>query len=143
MANKKNIQDELSSLESVKEIVKTGNIYPNLYSQMSYNISDLQKEEQGILDEIKELYADQGDFIIDKILENIHHAFIFEFMDGDGNLGDADEEVTVTRKALYNFSEDLYAKINAAKHLKSIFDKFNRIRDVKLKIDLAKKGVLI
>lgn len=45
MTNKKNIQDELSSLESVKEIVKTGNIYPNLYSQMSYAISDLQKEE--------------------------------------------------------------------------------------------------
>lgn len=141
MTNKKNIQDELSSLESVKEIVKTGNIYPNLYSQMSYAISDLQKEEQGILDEIKELYGIQGDFIVPKILESIHHAFIFEFMDGDGNMGDAEEEVTITRKRLFGFSEDIYATIDAVNHLMSVFNRIKYMQVIESRIELAKKGV--
>lgn len=143
MTNKKNIQDELSSLESVKEIVKTGNIYPNLYSQMSYAISDLQKEEQGILDEIKELYGNQGDFIVPKILESIHHAFIFEFMDGDGNMGDAEEEVTITRKRLFGFSGDIYATIDAVNHLMSVFNRIKYMQVIESRIELAKKGVLI
>lgn len=110
---------------------------------MSYSLSDLQKEEQAVYNEIKELYAAQGDFIIKDILKSLQHSFIFEFMDGEGNLGDADEEVTITRKNLYDFSGDLYAKADAIIHLKSAFDHFSRIRELKSRIELANKGILL
>ena len=134
---------ELASLAEVKAIVKVDHVDPNLYSQVFYTMQDTARLKDEIFDEITELNANQGDFIIAKILESILLSFISEFMDGDGNLGNAEEEVTVTRKSLYAFSGDLYAKIDAINHLKLIFDKFNRIRDIKQKIDLAKKGVLI
>ncbi|MDY7252039.1 hypothetical protein QHG78_02005 [Bacteroides sp. A1-P5] len=136
-------QEELNSLIGKKEIAKVGNWYPNLYSQMSYSIADLQKEEQAVYDEIKELYANQGDLIVNEILKSIHHSFIFEFMDGDGNLGNGSEEVTITRKNLYDFSGDLYAKVDAVIHLKSALDHFNRIRELKYRIELTNKGILL
>ena len=142
MGDKKK-QEELNSLIGKKEIAKVGNWYPNLYSQMSYSIADLQKEEQAVYDEIKELYANQGDLIVNEILKSIHHSFIFEFMDGDGNLGNGSEEVTITRKNLYDFSGDLYAKVDAVIHLKSALDHFNRIRELKYRIELTNKGILL
>lgn len=136
-------RSELASLAGVKEKVKVDRIYPDLYSQMFYAMQDIANLKDEIFDGIKELNANQGDFIIDKILESIYLSFISEFMDEDGNLENAEEEVIITRKRLFDFSGDVYAKLDAAKHLKLIFDKFNRIRDIKLKIDLAQKGVLI
>lgn len=136
-------QEELNALINKKEVMKVGNYYPNLYTQMSYSMSDLQKEEQAVYDEIKELYANQGDFIVNEILKSIHHSFIFEFMDGEGNLGNADEEVTITRKNLYDFSGDLYEKVDAIIHLKSTFDHFRRIRELKSRIELTNKGILL
>lgn len=137
-------RSELASLAGVKEKVKVDRIYPDLYSQMFYAMQDIATLKDEIFDEIKELNDMQGDFIVDKILDSIYLSFISEFMDDEGNLDNAEEEeVIITRKRLFDFSGDLYAKIDAAKHLKLIFDKFNRIRDIKLKIDLAKKGVLI
>ena len=64
-------------------------------------------------------------------------------MDGEGNLGNADEEVTITRKNLYDFSGDLYAKVDAVIHLKSAFDHFRRIREFKSRIELTNKGILL
>ena len=136
-------QEELNALINKKEVAKVGNFFPNLYTQMSYSLSDLQKEEQAVYNEIKELYAAQGDFIIKDILKSLQHSFIFEFMDGEGNLGDADEEVTITRKNLYDFSGDLYAKADAIIRLKSAFDHFSRIRELKSRIELANKGILL
>lgn len=136
-------QEELNALINKKEVMRAGNCYPNLYTQMSYAMSDLQKEEQAIYDEIKELYANQGDFIVNEILKGIYHSFISAFMDGNGNLGDADEEVTITRKNLYDFSGDLYAKVDAVIHLKSAFDHFQQIRELKSRIELTNKGILL
>ena len=41
-------QEELNTLINRTETAKIGNWYPNLYSQMSYSLTDLQKEEQAI-----------------------------------------------------------------------------------------------
>lgn len=136
-------QEELNSLIGKKEIAKVGNWYPNLYSQMSYSIADLQKEEQAVFDDIKELYTEQGDFIVGAILKSIAPSFIDEFMDGNGDLEDANEEITITRKKLYDFSGDLYAKVDAVIHLKSALDHFNRIRELKYRIELTNKGILL
>lgn len=87
-----------------------------------------QQLRQGILAEIEELYAYQGDFIIDAILDGISRAFIFEFMDGNGNLDDAEEEVTIKRKRLFAFSFEIYNRVKAVKHLKSAFDKCEQCR---------------
>ncbi|WP_270288955.1 hypothetical protein [Bacteroides thetaiotaomicron] len=136
-------QEELNTLINRTETAKIGNWYPNLYSQMSYSLTDLQKEEQAILDGVKELYTEQGDFIVSEILKSIYPSFVTEFMQGDGNRGDADEELSISRGQLYDFSMDLCTKVDAAIHLKSAFDHFHRIREIKYRIELAEKGILL
>lgn len=136
-------QEELKALTNRREVAKIGNWYPNLYTQMSRSLDDLQKEEQAVFDDIKELYTEQGDFIVDAILKSIAPSFIDEFMGGNGNLEDANEEITITRKELYDFSGDLYNKVDAVIHLKSALDHFNRIRKLESRIELANKGILL
>lgn len=141
--NDKKKQQELDSFVGREEAIRIGNWHPDLYTQMSHSLSEIQKEEQNILNDIQELYANQGDFILSHILDNIYQSFIFEFMDGDGNLEDGEEEVVITREKLFLFSSDLYSKIDAIKHLNSIYGRFDRIDTFKSRVDLAKKGVLI
>lgn len=143
MDDKKKKQEELNSLIGKKELAKVGNWYPDLYSQMSYSIADLQKEKQAVFDEIKGLYESQGDLMVIEILKSIYLSFIDRFMDGNGNLGDADEEVSFTRRKLFDFAGDIYAKIEAASYLKSALGHFHRIRDLESRIELAKKGILL
>ena len=100
-------QEELNSLIGKKELAKVGNWYPDLFSQMSYSIADLQKEKQAVFDEIKGLYESQGDLMVIEILKSIYLSFIDRFMDGNGNLGDADEEVSFTRRKLFDFAGDI------------------------------------
>lgn len=136
-------QIDLNDLIGKKEVIKAGNTYPDLYSQMSYSFSDLERTEQRILGEIKELYDDQGDFIVSEILKSICPSFINEFMQGNGNRGNGDEEISFTRNQLFDFSVDLGAKIEAAIRLKSVFDRSNLIREIKSRIELTKKGILL
>ncbi len=93
-------QEELNSLIGKKELAKVGNWYPDLYSQMSYSIADLQKEKQAVFDEIKGLYESQGDLMVIEILKSIYLSFIDRFMDGNGNLGDADEGYLYPQKVI-------------------------------------------
>lgn len=141
--NDKKKQQGLDCFVGREEAIRIGNWHPNLYTQMSYSLSEIQKEEQNILNDIQELYANQGDFILSHILDNIYQSFIFEFMDGDGNMEDGEEEVVITRERLFLYSSDLYSKIDAIKHLNSIYGRFDRIDTFKSRVDLAKKGVLI
>jgi hypothetical protein len=136
-------QEELNALINRAETAKIGNWYPNPYSQMSYSLTDLQKEEQAVFDGLKELYTEQGDFIVSEILKSIYPSFVTEFMDGDGTRGDAEEEVSITRGRLYDFSMDLSAKVDAAIRLKSAFDHFHHISAIKSRIELANKGILL
>lgn len=136
-------QEELSRLIDKKEVMKVGNCYPNLYTQMSYSMADLQKEEQAVFESIKELYNNQGDFIVAEILKSIYPSFVTEFMEGDGNRGNADEELSISRGKLYDFALDLGVKIDAAIHLKSALERFHRIRELESRIELANKGILL
>lgn len=136
-------QEELSRLIDKKEVMKVGNCYPNLYTQMSYSMADLQKEEQAVFESIKELYNNQGDFIVAEILKSIYPSFVIEFMEGDGNRGNADEELSISRGKLYDFALDLGVKIDAAIHLKSALERFHRIRELESRIELANKGILL
>lgn len=136
-------QEILSILINKKEIAKVGNWYPNLYSQMSYSIADLQKEEQAVFEDIKKLYNEQGDFIVAEILKSIYPSFVTEFMEGDGNRGNADEELSISRGKLYDFAVDLGTKIDAAVHLKSALERFRHIRELESRIELTNKGILL
>lgn len=136
-------QDELNALTNKQEVAKVGNLYPNLYTQMSHSIDSLQKERQAVFDEIKGLYDMQGDIMVIEILKSVYLSFVDRFMDGDGNLGDADEEISLTRGELFGFAGDVYTKIEAASRLKSALDHFHRIRDLESRIELAKKGILL
>lgn len=151
MVTDENISDDEDKKQQInldefigkKEVAKAGIHYPNLYSQVHSSLSKLEREERGILEEIKDLYFEQGDFIVDEIIKSIPSGFIDEFMEGDGNLGDADEEISITRKDLFKFSSDISTKVDAAIHLKSIFDRLQNAKEIKSRIRLAKKGILL
>lgn len=110
---------------------------------MSYSIADLQKEEQAVFEDIKKLYNEQGDFIVAEILKSIYPSFVTEFMEGDGNRGNADEELSISRGKLYDFAVDLGTKIDAAVHLKSALERFRHIRELESRIELTNKGILL
>ena len=136
-------QETLAAVIGKNETVKASGMYPNLYTQMALSIADLERLEHAVYNEIKELYASQGDAIVDDILKSIYPSFVSELMEGDGDRGDADEEISITRGRLYDFAGDIYLKVEAAIHLKSAMERFHRIREIKSRIELANKGILL
>lgn len=129
---------ELNSLSGKKETVKVENVYPNLYSQMSYTMGDIAKLKEELYEEIEGLYRESGDFAADALIKSIYSEFLEIFEPYEDS-----SDFNFTRDALKDFADDTYTKIRAAKSIREINNKISRIRSIKLKIDLAKKGVLI
>lgn len=129
---------ELKSLSGEKETVKVENIYPNLYSQMSYAMGDIAKLKEEIYGEIEGMCKESGDFAADALIKSIYSEFLEIFEPYEDS-----SDFNFTRDALKDFAGDTYTKIRAAESIREINNKISRIRSIKLKIDLAKKGVLI
>lgn len=69
----------LASLSNMKETVKTGHMYLNLYSQAAYSMQELAKTRDEILEEIRVLVFDSGDFAADALIESIYHELVTTF----------------------------------------------------------------
>lgn len=133
----------LADLAGKNAHVKAGNCYPNLQSQMSYALRDVADLKEQILKLNEELILQSGHFAADALIKSIYDEFVTQFMDSDANLGTGEEEVTITRKELYEFAANTYYKIEASKTLRKIGNNFDSIFHVEKNIDLAKKGVLL
>ncbi len=57
--------------------------------------------------------------------------------------GDVSEDFDFTRKALSEFANGTYTKIEAARHIRELCRKADRIKELESRIELAKKGVLL
>lgn len=133
----------LAALAGKTTHVKAGNCYPNLQSQMSYALREVADLKEQIFELNEELVLQSGHFAADALIKSIYDEFVTQFMDSDANLGTGEEEVTVTRKELYEFASNTYYKIEASKTLRKIGNNFDSIFHVEKNIDLAKKGVLL
>ncbi|GAA6360992.1 hypothetical protein [Bacteroides uniformis] len=129
----------LASLSNMKETVKTGHMYPNLYSQAAYSMQELAGTRDEILEEIRALVFDSGDFAADALIESIYHELVTTF----DPFGDVSEDFDFTRKALSEFANGTYTKIEAARHIRELCRKADRIKELESRIELAKKGVLL
>lgn len=129
----------LASLSNMKETVKTGHMYPNLYSQAAYSMRELAKTRDEILEEIRVLVFDSGDFAADALIESIYHELVTTF----DLFRDVSEDFDFTRKALSEFANGTYTKIEAARHIRELCRKADRIKELESRIELAKKGVLL
>lgn len=118
----------LASLSNMKETVKTGHMYPNLYSQAAYSMQELAGTRDEILEEIRALVFDSGDFAADALIESIYHELVTTF----DPFGDVSE-----------FANGTYTKIEAARHIRELCRKADRIKELESRIELAKKGVLL
>ena len=54
-------------------------MYPNLYSQAAYSMAGVGRDKDEILEEIRALVFDSGDFAADALIESIYHELVTTF----------------------------------------------------------------
>ncbi len=102
-------------------------------------MQELAKTRDEILEEIRALVFNSGDFAADALIESIYHELVTTF----DLFEDESENFDFTRKALSEFANGTYTKIEAARHIRELCRKAGRIKDLESRIELAKKGVLL
>lgn len=133
----------LAALAGKTTHVKVSREYRNLEAQKLDALREVADLKEQIFKLNEELILDSGNFASEALLNSIYGDFVTRLMGGNAFLGNGEEEVTVTRKELYEFASDIYCKVEAARILRKIGDIVDKIYRVEKNIDLARKGVLL
>lgn len=128
----------LSELVNEKEIVKNGNVFTDLYSQMSYAMSDIAEFKNNIVSEVKSVASETGFSRVAEILLDSIPLFISDELGIKDCLLEMESEQNIDAERLMTLYNDIFSRINTAKH----FFKINYLQnEIALKEKVAKMAI--
>ncbi len=126
---------ELENLKFGNEIVRTGEVYPNLFTQANYSIDEVNKVKNEIIDQVKSFFFSFGNSVSDSLLDSAYNNLQIR-LEEEGENGFKKEQIT-------KILNDTYTMTKAASMLNEISDSLGRMKRWSDRIELAKKGVLL
>lgn len=126
--------------ENVMPKAVIGEVYPDLPSQAAYINRDIQEANQKIVEATKEMFDCVGEEAIKIQLDSLSSHLDDFIMVNDSC---AEKEYTFTRKSLIGLSSDIYCRKELAKSMLSLYQLYDRVRDLKHKQEMTKKNILL
>lgn len=135
--------ERLAGMAVEKELVKTDNVHPDLYSQMYYAMQDVADAKASILTVIDSLHSALGfKFLAEMILDGIPLSVANELCVAD-TMSSTEDELYLSAEGRMGLYNSVYAHIEAVKVFLEIGRLEDRIARKTDLIELAENKVLI
>jgi hypothetical protein len=127
--------EEFENLKLENEIVRAGEVYPNLFTQANYSMDEVNKIKDEIIDQVKDFFSSFGDSVSNHLLDNVYNNLQVR-LEEDGAEGFDEEQIT-------NILNGTYTMTKAASMLNEMSNSLDRMKIWSGRVEFAKKGVLL
>lgn len=115
--------------------MKAGDTYPDLYSQASYVMKDVERISNKIIKEADDLYHSAGYESVGIIMDSMYHYIVNEIV-----LSEGDSEY-FTKEIMNGIANEIYQRILMAKSIMEIFQCYNILQDKDAVVKLTKQDI--
>lgn len=123
--------------KGVKPSCVIGDMYPDLYSQASYINKDIDEAKSKMSEAIKDLFDIAGEDFINMVIDSISHYLIFVFQELD------EEDNKFSKRELFNIQSDVFCRGELAKTLLALYQRNERLKELKERAELTQKNILL
>lgn len=119
-------------------VAKVGHTYPNLYSQASYLLSDVDRLKNEICDKVKEMNFMNGDGNIAILLDAIYNLLCNELYSIE-----EDQDKVITPENSRHIKNEVYSIVDMSKAVLDILNLSSRLDNMMERIEYTKKHILL
>lgn len=126
---------EFDNLKSENEIVRTGEMYPNLFTQANHGTDEVNKIKDEIVDQVKDFFSSFGNSVSDHLLNGVYNNLQIK-LEEEGADGFEKEQINEILNTTYTMTK-------AASILNEMSDSIDRIKIWSSRVEFAKKRILL
>lgn len=137
--SKKQIEETInpSDFSKVSPVQKIGHIYPDLYSQASYLIKDVENIKSEIVEIVNDINQTAGNANVKFIIDSIYH-FIESEIETSKDFDDYFDDDNLKR-----LSSDVYARVKLAEQILDLISLSDNLKYVTRNMELTKQHLLL